>query len=98
MLIFLLLLCGRIYAFEIPHRLPAPGVKMKAMKSSQSDALEDEAISSDIKDLMSKHDPILLFASKLLPPATAKDASALYAWCRRLDYDFESTCLYCFIV
>ncbi|KAL7542234.1 hypothetical protein ACHAXR_011606 [Thalassiosira sp. AJA248-18] len=34
---------------------------------------------------MSKHDPILLFASKFLPAATAKDAAALYAWCRRLD-------------
>ncbi|KAL3801078.1 hypothetical protein HJC23_002371 [Cyclotella cryptica] len=34
---------------------------------------------------MSKHDPILLFASRLLPSQTATDASALYAWCRRLD-------------
>ena len=34
---------------------------------------------------MSKYDPILLFASRLLPPQTALDASALYAWCRRLD-------------
>jgi len=45
----------------------------------------EQMISSEIKELMSKHDPILLFASKLLPAATAKDASALYAWCRRLD-------------
>jgi len=34
---------------------------------------------------MSKHDPILLFASRLLPPLVAADASAIYAWCRRLD-------------
>ncbi len=39
----------------------------------------------EMKDLMTKHDPILLFASRLLPPTASKDASALYAWCRRLD-------------
>jgi phytoene synthase len=38
-----------------------------------------------IEKLMTQHDPILLFASKLLPPDKAADASALYAWCRRLD-------------
>ena len=38
-----------------------------------------------IEELMAKHDPILLFASRLLPPDKAADASALYAWCRRLD-------------
>ncbi len=37
-----------------------------------------------IEELMKKHDPILLFASKLLDADTARDASALYAWCRRL--------------
>mmetsp|Transcript_10612 Transcript_10612/g.23330 ORF Transcript_10612/g.23330 Transcript_10612/m.23330 type:complete len:344 (+) Transcript_10612:108-1139(+) len=42
-------------------------------------------ISNEIEQLMSKHDPILLFASRLLPYQTAVDASALYAWCRRLD-------------
>jgi acetylglutamate synthase len=41
---------------------------------------QDEAI----KELMSMHDPILLFASRLLDADTARDASALYAWCRRL--------------
>ena len=45
----------------------------------------DEQISNDITELMKKHDPILLYASRLLPPTTSKDASALYAWCRRLD-------------
>ena len=44
-----------------------------------------QTMSQDIENLMSKHDPILLFASRLLPPQTALDASALYAWCRRLD-------------
>eukprot|EP00536_Pseudo-nitzschia_multiseries_P008977 jgi/Psemu1/306179/fgenesh1_kg.239_\ len=34
---------------------------------------------------MARHDPILLFASRLLPPNKAAEASALYAWCRRLD-------------
>ena len=38
-----------------------------------------------IETLMTEHDPILLFASRLLPPQKSKDASALYAWCRRLD-------------
>lgn len=38
-----------------------------------------------IADLMAKHDPILLYACRLLPPDVASDASALYAWCRRLD-------------
>jgi len=38
-----------------------------------------------IRNLMAEHDPILLFASNLLPPSKATDASALYAWCRRLD-------------
>jgi phytoene/squalene synthetase len=41
--------------------------------------------SKEIEQLMSKHDPILLFASRLLPKQKAIDASALYAWCRRLD-------------
>lgn len=38
-----------------------------------------------IRELMSKYDPILLFASKLLKPQLSSDAGALYAWCRRLD-------------
>eukprot|EP00966_Prymnesium_polylepis_P113513 2624809-Prymnesium_polylepis.1 len=38
-----------------------------------------------IRSLMAKHDPILLYASRLLPPDAARDAGALYAWCRRLD-------------
>jgi len=63
--------------------------EMTLLKNSQSaeNVLldDDETISAEIRDLMSEHDPILLFASKLLPPATARDASALYAWCRRLD-------------
>ena len=45
----------------------------------------EPSIASEIENLMSKHDPILLFASRLLPPQTATDAAALYAWCRRLD-------------
>ena len=46
---------------------------------------DDDRISNEIIQLMSQFDPILLFASRLLPPQVAKDASALYAWCRRLD-------------
>jgi phytoene synthase len=45
----------------------------------------EPSISQEIENLMSKHDPILLFASRFLPRQTAYDASALYAWCRRLD-------------
>ena len=45
----------------------------------------EQSMSSEIENLMAKHDPILLFASRLLPPQIATDASALYAWCRRLD-------------
>lgn len=38
-----------------------------------------------IQALMQKHDPILLFVSRVLSDDTARDAGALYAWCRRLD-------------
>jgi len=48
---------------------------------SSSTTNQEEAI----KELMKTHDPILLFASRLLNADTARDASALYAWCRRLD-------------
>ena len=41
--------------------------------------------SAGIARLMAEHDPILLYASSLLPAETAADAAALYAWCRRLD-------------
>ena len=40
---------------------------------------------ASINNLMRKHDPILLWASRLLSPVAARDAGALYAWCRRLD-------------
>ena len=38
-----------------------------------------------IQALMKKHDPILLWVSRLMSESTAEDAGALYAWCRRLD-------------
>ncbi len=50
----------------------------------QTDSME-ELTKQTIEELMIVHDPILLFASKLLPKDKAEDASALYAWCRRLD-------------
>ena len=66
--------------------------------SSQGDNENDSVVSTDpasfnnerntkqaIESLMARYDPILLFASKLLPSDKAADASALYAWCRRLD-------------
>ena len=46
---------------------------------SRADA--DVAIST----LMVRHDPLLHWARQLLPPDRARAASALYAWCRRLD-------------
>ena len=46
---------------------------------------QQERTNRAIQTLMARHDPILLFASKLLPPNKAGDASVLYAWCRRLD-------------
>ena len=63
---------------------PRGATVMQSSQSNVQDA-DDRIISEEITALMSKHDPILLFASRLLPPATARDASALYAWCRRLD-------------
>ena len=45
----------------------------------------EEITKQTIEELMIEYDPILLFASKLLPRDKADDASALYAWCRRLD-------------
>jgi phytoene/squalene synthetase len=38
-----------------------------------------------IRSLMQQHDPILLWAGRLMPPSQAEAAFALYAWCRRLD-------------
>ena len=57
------------------------------LKSGRCDAdpRHDAKTAQDIEALMSKHDPILRFASRLLPADTTRDASALYAWCRRLD-------------
>ena len=58
----------------------------RSLKSSSN--LELDTVLQDIKsidELMQTYDPILLFARRLLPEQTAKDASALYAWCRRLD-------------
>ncbi|KAL1524225.1 hypothetical protein AB1Y20_019132 [Prymnesium parvum] len=56
------------------------------LHASPADALPPApSIHPAIRQLMAKHDPILLYASRLLPPAAAADAAALYAWCRRLD-------------
>lgn len=48
-------------------------------------ATTSSAVNAEITELMLEYDPILLFASRLLPSSVAADASALYAWCRRLD-------------
>lgn len=38
-----------------------------------------------VQALMQRHDPILLYVSRLLKDDIRQDAGALYAWCRRLD-------------
>ena len=43
------------------------------------------ASDAKISALMLQHDPILHWARRLLPAQRANAASALYAWCRRLD-------------
>ena len=43
------------------------------------------AADAQISSLLLKHDPILHWARGLLPAPRAAAASALYAWCRRLD-------------
>ena len=43
------------------------------------------AADKQISQLMMKHDPILHWARRLLPPPRAAAASALYTWCRQLD-------------
>ena len=43
------------------------------------------AADAQISSLMVTHDPILHWARRLLPEKRATAASALYAWCRRLD-------------
>ena len=82
------------FAFTYHHvatrRRLSSSPKPKRIMSSQqqsNDAVkeDDDRISNEIIQLMSQFDPILLFASRLLPPQVAKDASALYSWCRRLD-------------
>ena len=55
---------------------------MLILLASAAHALSAEA---QISALMLQHDPILHFARRLLPPERAAHASALYAWCRRLD-------------
>ena len=96
--LFVVLLLQRFsdgtFAFTYHHvatrRRLSSSPKPKRIMSSQqqsNDAVkeDDDRISNEIIQLMSQFDPILLFASRLLPPQVAKDASALYAWCRRLD-------------
>lgn len=75
-ILFLLYAGGTVFAFTNNNNVVANGYRNHKT---------DEQISNDITELMKKHDPILLYASKLLPSTTSKDASALYAWCRRLD-------------
>ena len=75
-----------------------PTFPIRQCMSSQGDNENDSTVSTAptaynnerntkqaIEALMARYDPILLFASKLLPSDKAADASALYAWCRRLD-------------
>ena len=92
----LLLLRGNVVsAFWHPSPNIAPNILLRDRPHSSSSRVvvfqsvapvhHNHKLNDEIEQLMSKHDPILLFASRLLPPAVASDAAALYAWCRRLD-------------
>lgn len=60
--------------------------KILLLRSTDNDEITNQQrYQEDIETLMMKHDPILLFVSRLLPASVSLDASALYAWCRRLD-------------
>lgn len=91
-----LVLPHRSLAFQVPSiktlssRRTVTGLKnypnnLGLDQEQQQQQQQEIEIYNEIKELMVKHDPILLFASRLLPPNKAKDAFALYAWCRRLD-------------
>ena len=43
------------------------------------------AAERQVSSLLLTHDPILHWARRFLSPPRAAAASALYAWCRRLD-------------
>ena len=87
--------CHWAYAFENvaprprSHPISSRVARMTVLKSqshpSETSLVENDNMVREIRELMSQHDPILLFASRLLPADTSRDASALYAWCRRLD-------------
>lgn len=63
------------------HRL----YQSSSTTNGEWDKSQPDRTDQAIRDLMKQYDPILLFVSNLLPPDKARDASALYAWCRRLD-------------
>jgi len=58
-----------------PARGRAPGPRAASTAGSQA----------AVQALMQRHDPILLYVSRVLSDDMAQDAGALYAWCRRLD-------------
>ncbi|OEU23686.1 Phytoene synthase [Fragilariopsis cylindrus CCMP1102] len=59
----------------------------ESSSSNYSQDTDNNIINKAIEKLILKHDPILLFVSKLLTNNNniRNDALALYAWCRRLD-------------
>lgn len=56
-----------------------------ASASKAQDYEQRQAEDEEISALMMKFDPLLHFARRFLPADRARDASSLYAWCRRLD-------------
>lgn len=76
------LLMGATSAF-CPSERP-PSIRKSPFSTSTS-SVASTKINAEIEELMSQYDPILLYVSRLLPPSVALEASALYAWCRRLD-------------
>ena len=65
------------HAFR-PVSAAVPSVRMSAVVSG-------EAMDAAISELMLEHDPLLHWARRLMPARQNQAASALYAWCRRLD-------------
>lgn len=74
-------------AFVPPHLMQLTARPSKTNAALHCSATASVASSADeeISQLMLRYDPLLHWARRLLSPSRAAAASALYAWCRRLD-------------
>ena len=59
--------------------------KANAWRHCSATASVASTADEEISSLMLRYDPLLHWARRLLSPNRAAAASALYAWCRRLD-------------